>query len=155
MKTKNINSDDVVMKAMEVLTNVERSLKCLKIKLESSKYVHVPVINVWRPAHKSIATEGVLSSSIDSKDYIKELIYMPIGSKTMPHIHKGVMQKIVVISGIIEYTLYEDETTNKIKKKGILKEFEDVTFSGDEMHYVFTTLTNAYILSIYAINIKS
>lgn len=144
-----------VEKAIAALDRTEARLSKLKISLqENDKYEHTTLVNVWRPAPSNIASKGVLSSSVDDKDIIKELIYMPIGSHTRPHSHKGVSQKIVVVSGIVEYVIYNDEDETSIKERGILKEFEKVNIDGKDTHFVFTTITNAYLLSYYFIESK-
>jgi len=135
-----------VQQAYDALEQAANSMCDIDSITQEFEYKCEPVLNTWRTVPVKIATRGVLTSSVSSKNNTKELLYMPRNGHIEPHKHSGIRQSVTVISGIVYYEVYEGDQHSNIIKCGELRPFETVTMDGENVHYIFTSKLEAYML---------
>jgi len=141
-----ITAENKAKKAVQALENLEKKILGIDMKGEEMQYQHIPMYNVWRPFPPKMASEGVMSSSVYSSGEMREIVYIPEGGHVKPHQHPGVRETIISIQGIIFYKLYESDQYSEVIEEGVINCFETLEIKSGEMHYIFTTETDAYMI---------
>lgn len=134
-------------KALKKLEQVEKLWSINVVSTGVEEYLHVPKINDWRQVPTNIASMGVLSSSVDSDESPKELVFLPKGAEIKAHMHPGILEDIMVIDGTVHYKIFNGD---KVIEKGVVNKFTRFKVQGHYMHTVFTTLTNAYMIITFS-----
>jgi len=119
-----------------------------KLNIESDKGIVVEKIfrDIFYPLNENTATDGVLSMSIeDTSTTGMGIVKLPKGGAIYHHFHRKLNEFVMVISGCINYIVYETNIRSKIIAEGKLAEGEKLHIPSGQTHYVFTSDMVSYL----------
>lgn len=133
-----------VDEVMTLLDNVEQ--KFLNMKSATASEDILTKQNVPRPLPKSMASQGVLITSLvpDNVNLIKNLVFIPKGGEVKHHFHEEHEELITVWIGCVNYSIHKINESEAIKE-GELCAGDSLFINPKLMHYVFTTKVESYM----------